>query len=424
MEVFFKIEIHRHWRHLSPEKVPRNSTVVPQARPDHHKLSFIDDPPYSRTVGKDVLRPYQIPRCSCCTEICDQGLSNENVAFRAFIMVYNNTKVPKRSIEATNKFHNEDRRYPTFQKQSDSPYSPANLVTPVGPHTPITPATQGLTIRKSSRQGRKQNAMDTDVTTTTLDDTVHYMSPVSPLSGRTDYEGDQDLDYFQFLKPTMRQDESSTYKSSTISCLEPELQRTIAIVKPDAMVYEDVVVRAINEAGFSTIAKRYVHFTPEQVSEFYSQYYGSPAFPHQVVSMSVAPVLVLSLADINAVAKWRDLVGPDKVIRDEWFVPMSMRVRFGLQDNIQNGVHASENLHDANKENRYVYPKSILEPFICEHEKVNDYCGLYINPTLLDGLTALVKTKPIDPIMYLAEWLLRNNPFQPRFSKDINLLPT
>ncbi|KAI4457723.1 nucleoside diphosphate kinase [Holotrichia oblita] len=265
---------------------------------------------------------------------------------------------------------------------------------------------------------------DTDNTMTTLDDTVHYMSPVSPMTARSDYEGYHTIDYLQFLPPTIGQEDSSTYKSSTISCIEPELQRTVAIVKPDAMKYEDVVVRAINEVGFSIIQKRYIHFTPEQVSEFYSQYYGSPAFPHQVISMSVGPVLVLSLADVNAISKWRDLVGPDRQIREEWFIPMSMRVRFGLQEPIANAVHASDNLVDANKENRYVYPRNVLEPFIHEFEKVQDYCNLYVNPTLLNGLTALVKAKPADPVMYLAEWLLRNNPYQPQFSKDINLLPT
>lgn len=74
--------------------------------------------------------------------------------------------------------------------------------------------------------------------------------------------------------------------------------------------------------------------------------------------MSVGTVLVLSLADVNAVSKWKNIVGPDRIIREEWFIPMSMRVRFGLQDVMPNAVHASENLMDSNKENRYVYPKS------------------------------------------------------------------
>lgn len=74
--------------------------------------------------------------------------------------------------------------------------------------------------------------------------------------------------------------------------------------------------------------------------------------------MSIGPVLVLSLAGSDAVSKWKDIVGPDGVIREEWFIPMSMRLRFGLRDSIPNALHVSESLSDANKENRYIFPES------------------------------------------------------------------
>lgn len=59
-----------------------------------------------------------------------------------------------------------------------------------------------------------------------------------------------------------------------------------------------------------------------------------------------------------------------------------------------------------------------------EEAKVSDYCGLYLNPILLEGLTHLVKKKPVDPVLFLAEWLLKNNPFQPRFPVDIAVTET
>lgn len=77
-----------------------------------------------------------------------------------------------------------------------------------------------------------------------------------------------------------------------------------------------------------------------------------------VVSVSVGPVLALCLAGVNSVSKWRDLVGPEKTLPAEWFYPRSMRLRFGLVDSIPNALHASENLQEANKENRYFNPES------------------------------------------------------------------
>lgn len=260
------------------------------------------------------------------------------------------------------------------------------------------------------------------------DDTVHYMSPVSPLSDRSSYEGD--YDYYRHLYnlhgrgKEESHDDGSLGTESTVSCHIPELQCTVAIIKPEAMQYEDVVIRAVKEAGFSIINSRLVHLSAEQVSEIQAQFYGTPAFPHMVVSMSVSPVKVLTLAGINAVAKWREMAGPDGTLREEWFYPMSMRTRFGIQPSIVNAIKASENQIEADEETRYFRPESILEPIVQEVEKVTDYCGQYVNPTLLAGLTELVRVKPVDPILYLAEWLLLNNPFQPRFPDDVAVTPT
>ena len=51
-------------------------------------------------------------------------------------------------------------------------------------------------------------------------------------------------------------------------------------------------------------------------------------------------------------------------------------------------------------------------------DRVTDYCNLYVNPTLLDGLAELVRVKPIEPILYLAGWLLSHDPFQPHFTQN------
>jgi hypothetical protein len=66
----------------------------------------------------------------------------------------------------------------------------------------------------------------------------------------------------------------------------------------------------------------------------------------------------------------------------------------------------------------------ILEPIISELYKVEDYCNLYVNPTLLNGLVQLVRKKPADPIIFLAEWLLLNNPFQPTVPYRVAMAPT
>jgi hypothetical protein len=37
-----------------------------------------------------------------------------------------------------------------------------------------------------------------------------------------------------------------------------------------------------------------------------------------------------------------------------------------------------------------------------------------VYPTLLKGLTVVCKEKPEDPIRFMANWLIQNNPYRPR----------
>ncbi|KAG5877455.1 hypothetical protein JTB14_026509 [Gonioctena quinquepunctata] len=256
-------------------------------------------------------------------------------------------------------------------------------------------------------------------------DTVHYLSPATTPAD-TEYEGDLFYQHFVRVHTRFEQPGAFDYASSsstTVSCDEPDLQRTLAIIKPDALQYKDVVLRAINEAGLKILSQRLLHLSPEQVSDIYAKFYGSSSFPNLVVSMSVSPLIVLSLAGKNAVQKWKTMVGPYGLLREEWFFPYSVRTRFGIQPDMSDAIHASDNITEAKWENRYFFPRSILEPLPVDEERVTDYVSNLITPTLMEGLIQVVRTKPIDPILFLAEWLLLNNPYQPRFPERIAVSP-
>ncbi|CAH1104603.1 unnamed protein product [Psylliodes chrysocephalus] len=270
---------------------------------------------------------------------------------------------------------------------------------------------------------------DTSRTTSTIQDsrakgTIHYLSPATT---RTVTELEGDLYYQQFVEfhpPSILPVPPAEYASSSessISCREAELQRTLAILKPDAIKFKDVVIRAINESGLKILHERTIHLTPEQVSEIYAKQYGSPSFPHVVVSMSISPIVVFSLAGKSSIEKWKSMVGPYGLLREEWFFPYSVRTRFGIQPDVPDIIHASEDLNEAKWENRYFFSRNILEPLAIDEEKVADYVHNCVTPILMEGLMQIVKTKPIDPVLSLAEWLLLNNPYQPKFPHTVAL---
>lgn len=88
----------------SPIYAIPKASIIPQRKPDHHRLSFVDDPPYSITIGRDFLRQYQIPKCKChkqtpdgnCTGNSDKGKSKNFVLLRdelpKWIRASNSTK--------------------------------------------------------------------------------------------------------------------------------------------------------------------------------------------------------------------------------------------------------------------------------------------------------------------------------------------
>lgn len=74
--------------------------------------------------------------------------------------------------------------------------------------------------------------------------------------------------------------------------------------------------------------------------------------------MSAGPVIVLCLAALNAVNKWKNIVKSTGTLRNTWFFPKSMRSQFGLMCSLDNVLHASEDLSSANREIRYFFPQS------------------------------------------------------------------
>ena len=60
----------------------------------------------------------------------------------------------------------------------------------------------------------------------------------------------------------------------------------------------------------------------------------------------------------------------------------------------------------------------ILEPLL-EGDAVTDYLAESVNPTLLQGLAQLCKVRPVEPVVWLADWLLMNNPNKPKTDEEI-----
>lgn len=94
----------------------------------------------------------------------------------------------------------------------------------------------------------------------------------------------------------------------------PDIEYTLAMIKPEAVIYRKEIEHRILAEGFQICQMRWLQLTPEQVSEFYHDFFGDLNFPHLVAYMSSGPIVVFALGKKDAVAEWKRIIGPSTVI--------------------------------------------------------------------------------------------------------------
>ncbi|XP_064387905.1 nucleoside diphosphate kinase homolog 5-like [Halichondria panicea] len=193
------------------------------------------------------------------------------------------------------------------------------------------------------------------------------------------------------------------------------VERTLAIIKPDAVHRADEVMEDIKSLEFSILNQRRLRLTPEQASDFYAEHYGKMFFPSLIAYMQSADIIALVLAKRDAIQEWRDLLGPTNAVRAKQEAPDSLRAKYG-HDQTRNGLHGSDSYHTAEREIRFMFSESITEP-IYHGQDATDYLQSKVNPVLTKALTHLSKQKPEDPLTWLAQWLLDNNPNKPKVTE-------
>ncbi|XP_038555116.1 nucleoside diphosphate kinase homolog 5 isoform X2 [Micropterus salmoides] len=147
------------------------------------------------------------------------------------------------------------------------------------------------------------------------------------------------------------------------SCL-PRIyvERTLALIKPDAIHKAEEIEDIILRSGFIILQKRMLQLSPEQCSDFYADQYGKLFFPSLTAFMSSGPTIAMTLARDNAITHWKSIIGPVNSIKARETHPECLRAKYGSSD-LKNALHGSESFHAAEREIKFMFPNSIIEPF-------------------------------------------------------------
>lgn len=130
-------------------------------------------------------------------------------------------------------------------------------------------------------------------------------------------------------------------------------ERTLAIVKPDAVAKGGAgeILRRIEASGLRVVALKKLQLSEQLARGFYAVHKARPFFKDLVAFMCSGPVVVAALEGDNAVARWRELMGPT----DSTKAPAgTIRRDFGT-DIERNAVHGSDAAATAKLEIAYFF---------------------------------------------------------------------
>ena len=133
------------------------------------------------------------------------------------------------------------------------------------------------------------------------------------------------------------------------------LLRTLALVKPSAMSKMGAILEMIYSAGFHIAQLKMTRVTRSEALEFYAEHAGKPFLDDLLSLMTSGPVLAMELVGSNAVAAWRELLGPTDPAQARTSAPQSIRAQFG-SDTTNNAAHGSDSTSSAARELDFFFP--------------------------------------------------------------------
>ncbi len=141
----------------------------------------------------------------------------------------------------------------------------------------------------------------------------------------------------------------------------PEKERTLSIVKPDAVAARATgeILRRFEAAGLEIVGLKKIELSETQARGFYAVHKARPFYGDLVKFMTSGPIVVIALEGPGAIAVNRELMGPTDSTAAE---PGTIRGDFGT-DIERNAVHGSDAPETARVEIAYFFNAAeILAP--------------------------------------------------------------
>ncbi|KAK2573756.1 Nucleoside diphosphate kinase 7 [Acropora cervicornis] len=157
----------------------------------------------------------------------------------------------------------------------------------------------------------------------------------------------------------------------TSNLLRNKNEKTLAMIKPDAVSQMGGIIDMIHQEGFHICEAKMVRLS-SYLMEF----------------VTSGPVVAMELKGANAIDKWRTLLGPTDSATARNEAPLSIRAKFGT-DNTKNAAHGSDSSKSAEREIDFFFGG---RTFIGKNTATFSDCTLcVIKPhAIIEGLTGKI----------------------------------
>ncbi|NWY55762.1 TXND3 protein, partial [Chionis minor] len=139
---------------------------------------------------------------------------------------------------------------------------------------------------------------------------------------------------------------------------DQKAEKTLALIRPSVLKERrHSILQRIKDDGFKIAMQKEIILSEEQTREFYKEHVDQDYFPVLLEQMTSGPTLVLALTRENAIAHWRDLLGPKTVEEAKKENPNSLRAKYAVNNIPIGQLHGSSTPDDAQKELEFFFPQ-------------------------------------------------------------------
>ncbi|XP_027536903.1 nucleoside diphosphate kinase 7 isoform X1 [Neopelma chrysocephalum] len=166
-------------------------------------------------------------------------------------------------------------------------------------------------------------------------------------------------------------------------------ERTLALIKPDAMHKIGELIDIIINSGLTITKAKMMLLSRKEAADFYVDHRAKPFYHELLQFITSGPVLAMEILGDDAVSKWKAIVGPANPAATESDTLDSIRENFG-HGGLRNAAHGPDSVASAAKELELFFPSSGGRGPVSSATFTNCTCCIIKPHAVNEGLTGKI----------------------------------